>query len=700
MRRGLSLLALLPLLACGAGETAALGQLETPVAVAVHQASNRVFIANYGSDELKVFDPTATRGGGSFVLGPAVLFALSIPTVPAPADLGAADRHLFVLSRDGAEVGFVDLEAEGTVGPRSIDGPDGFPVTQALPFAPTSLVAFASRYPAVPGGTGDHALVAGLASAELGEVVAVRPPGADGRPSLVARVELPGVFPADLALEPRGEGEPESGEDCRTLAVSDVRFDRDGLHRPGVWLTRVRVAADGTLRLEGSLAPGATSLSVPVPLSLLDGTTAVREAPVRASAFVPAPAGEGVAAAVAADPCAVRSGRLVVLLDDAYCEGADPRTCPDVAVLDLPSGEVAADLAGGLALYAIPGSAQAVKILSGPLSPNRAYAPVVPEGAEAAPALADVPALALVTSADGGVYFFAPGLGTYLVGPTAADRAPTDPAFAVDGDPNGPRSTAPVRTDARRRVVAVTAPTPDLAGGRPRDETFSTGFLAPLPGLEDLGPAGALPETGTATVTVPAEAGVTFLAPVPVRVDPDPALSDRVVPVPDAGRCAGYPITAVSPDGLTVTVELLPQEQEACRDPRLPLAVVPAEATPWWLDGSVTGFVGRLGPEGGQVWGGDAPLFTFVPPAIPAEEVDRSAGATWTFTTDAGFAPYGAFPETDFQLPADIDAWLRTPATEGGEPDWRVFVPYAGGDALIQFNPDSPPPLSTLRAYQ
>jgi hypothetical protein len=531
MRRILPLL-VAPLCACGGGATAPLGQLETPVAVAVHQASHRVFIANQGSDELKVFDPQALSGTGSFVLGPAVLFALSIPTVPAPGALGAAGRYVFVLSRDGSEVGFVDLEAEGAFGPRSVDGPDGFPITQALPFAPTALTAFESRYPSAAG-NGDLALVAGLSSATGGAVVAVRPPGADGVPALVARVELPEEFPADLAIDPSGatlalEGAAGPIDDCRAVAIADVRFERGGTHEPGVWLTRLVTSPDGAPRVEPTTAPGAARLTVRVPLTRLDGTSIVRAAPVRATAFVPAPLEASALAAIAADPCALRSGRLVALLDDAYCYDTDPRTCPDVAMIDLPSGQLATDLASGPALYSFPGSALGVQVLGGPFAPVDAFAPVVPEGADAAPPLAGVPALALVTSADGGVYYFAPGFGPYLRGPTAADRAAPDPAYALDSDKAGPRSSEPVRTDARRRVGTLEAPVIDVTGSRPRDETWTAGYLAPFPGLDDIAPVPDLQTTGT--VTLPVD-GITFLAPVAVKVDPDPALSDRIAPL-------------------------------------------------------------------------------------------------------------------------------------------------------------------------
>ncbi len=699
MRRA-SLLAsfALLLLACGGGATAPLGQLERPVAVAVHQASNQVFVANHETDELKVFDPTK-KSGGSFVLGPSVLFALSIPTVPAPAALGAADRFVFVLSRDAAEVGFVDLALPGAFGPRSVDGPDGFPITQALPFSPAALAALSTRFPATPGGTGDHALVAGLNSGVGGALVAVRPPGEDGRPSLVGRIELPEGFPSDVAIEPPATTDAaDPADDCRAVAVADNRFDGGGTYEPGIWLTRVATSADGALRLEAPGTTGAGRLTIHVPLLLLDGTVAMRAAPVRAISFVPAPLDDTARAAAAADPCALRSGRLVAVLDEGYCRDADLRTCPDVAIVDLPSGLLAGDLASGPALYAIPGSALGVEVITGSFAPVRSFAPVVPEGATAAEALEGVPALALVTSSDGGVYYFAPGLGTYLVGPTAADRAVPDPAFALDADAQGPRVTAPVRTDARRRAVPLDPPVIELLGAKPRDEIFSAGFQAPFPGLGDLPPVPGLVNQDVPTVTVAPGAEATFLAPIPVRIEADPALSDRIVPLAGTVPCRGYPITSVSADGRSVTVSLVEQPEAICRDPGLVFGVVPSEATPWWLEGSVTGFIGRLPPAGAEVWGGDALLFTFVPPEFP--DPSAAAGAAWSFTTDAGFAFYAAVPDTDFQFPADIDAWIRTPATATAPADWRVFVPYTGGDGLIQFDPEVPPPLAQLRAYQ
>jgi hypothetical protein len=137
--------------------------------------------------------------------------------------------------------------------------------------------------------------------------------------------------------------------------------------------------------------------------------------------------------------------------------------------------------------------------------------------------------------------------------------------------------------------------------------------------------------------------------------------------------------------------------------PGLPLGVVPSETTPWWLDGSVTGFVGRLpdtgGPTGGgEVWAGSTRLFSFRP--VGYADMDQAAGVTWSFTTDDGFTRYGAFPDIDFQLPTDLDARLRSPPSATGGADWRVFVPYSGGAALIEFDPEAPPPLSTLRAFQ
>jgi hypothetical protein len=309
-----------------------------------------------------------------------------------------------------------------------------------------------------------------------------------------------------------------------------------------------------------------------------------------------------------------------------------------------------------------------------------------------------VPALALVTSSDGGVYFFSPGFGPYLRGPAAADRAAADPAFALDADKEGARPSDPVRTDARRRVVEL--PAPEVVVSRPRDETWTAGYLAPFPGLDDLP---AVPELATATegesVTVPAGEGANFASPIAVKVEVDPALSDRIVPVVGTIRCAGYPITAVAADGRSLTVQRVRQTEAICAEPNLPLAVVPSDETPWWLDGTFTGFAGRLPADGGEVWAGDARLFKFTPKDFGAD-VDQAPGATWSFTTDDGFTRYGAFPTTDFQLPADIDAWLRSPPSADGGADWRVFVPYSGGEALIEFDPDAPPPLSALRAFQ
>src|SRR5690606_21143743 len=101
-----------------------------------------------------------------------------------------------------------------------------------------------------------------------------------------------------------------------------------------------------------------------------------RIAPIRDIAFAPAPLGDSALAAIAADPCTPRSGRLYAALDPAICVGTI--SCPDVAVVDL-AGEAGPTLATGgdglPALYDFPATILSVDALAGPFSLPGAFVP-------------------------------------------------------------------------------------------------------------------------------------------------------------------------------------------------------------------------------------------------------------------------------------------------------------------------------------
>lgn len=693
MRRIPALCATAALLAaCGDTTIAPFGQLRDPVALAVHQPSASVFVASLGGDELRVFDARDE----TFLTAPAALFPLSIPTVRNPTQLGAADRFVFVLSAPSAELAFVDtVVPEGGAGPRSVDV-GGFPLTLPLDMVPSDLEAFAAAWTWDTAGTlADHALVVGLdATGTDGVLLAVRPPVVDGEsiaelPLPEAVLELPGVFPSAIALDPslaavaglRGPaGAPV--EDCRPLAIADGNAAPG--HTPAIWLTRVHVQADGSLSID-PLDP-AQRIEIRVALQLDDGTEEERVAPVRELAFVPAPLPDTALAAIAADPCALRSGRLFAVLDPSYCIGAS--VCPDVAVVDLagPAGPALAPdaLLGGAALYDIPGAALRVTALAGPFRLPGAFSPHLLDGTDANAPLDTAPALGLVASSNGSIYYFDGGLGSYLLGPTAADRAPVVPAFPVDGEQTPRGLVQPlVRTDLGLPGTAANVPTLEFpADARPIDEGWTLAYQAQLPAFANLGRGEQLGADGT----LPAPAGVDFTSPLLVQASADPRAADRLVPVtPPELVCEGFPVVEVQAGLLRVDRAAL-LNPEGCLDPSLALRLLPPLDEPWWIASDTRGFVGRLPAEtASSIFVGDALQFVFTAAAEPPV-----VGATFDFATTDGFRFYGADPGDFGELPASMQPFLASGPHEKRDPDWRVFVAYSGTDALGRLFPTAP----------
>ncbi len=676
--------------ACGEQTLSAFGNLDTPISLAIHETTSDLFIASHGSNDLRVYNVKKA----DFLVAPARLFPLSIPTVRSPIAVAAAEHFVFVVSGATAEVGFVTLDVPpGAFGPRSVDGPDGFPITQAIDAVPTAAVAFAAAFgfaEAEGGALADHLILAGLSpDGDGGKLVVVRPPhlapgesGVEPLPSIVTELELPGVFPAGLAIDPTGlvvEGEEEPippAIDCRTVAIADSRIAEG--HRPGVILTKARVSPDGAFSFDG---PGET-VEIRVPVMLPSGALEDRLAGARAVAFAPAPVTPALVEAVAADPCATRSGRLFVVLDPAYCVGA--LSCPNVAVLDLadeaPFGVLATDsTTGGPAAFQLPGAQLGLVAVTGPFTITGAFNPgVVDENGRALQA-EGIPELTLFTSSDGALTYLAGGFGTFLEAPGV--RADPDPVFLLSSRSMGPSSDVNVsRTDSRQRGVenvqpAVTVP----AGARPRSEFWTAGFEIPLPGLEDVGSNGAL---AARSLRLPADASITFLEPVPVQASTDPLLADRAIPATFGDLvCDGFPIVSVSPDGRSIEVNLAAPgfvNPEGCSAGQLHVGIFPPKGMPWTLAGSVTGFVGRIPNETSRdfdVFAGSDLLFRFTTPDDPLPR-----GATFAWSTSSGFDFFRVDPGFFGLMPASVVSFGSASST-------RVFVAYSGANSLLRLNP-------------
>lgn len=674
-------LCLLPVLlvwtACGETLLPPFGDLATPVAVAVHQQSKQAFIASQGGDELRVFDLQKKQ----FLIAPAISFPLSIPTVPTPRLLAAGERFVFVVSGADGSVGFVDTEVPpGAFGPRSVNDEAGAPVVARPPLLPTAAVAMAVPLPG-EAGAGDHLIVAGLdPSGEGGRLSVVRPPLAGEAPRVVGDLALPGLHPVGLALE-RGEVvAPGQGPDCRHLAIADS--NQEAGHVPGIWLTQVEVGVDGAVAVR-PLDP-AEKIEVEVEVTLADGSTEVRTAPVRTVAFAPVPRDVHLDEAVEGDPCVQRSGRLFAILAPTYCEGAI--TCPNFAAIDLPSKELARDgVRGAPAVYQLPAVPLEMVSLEGPIlvrgNPDeRRPAPTTEIVAGDPPTLQSVPAglvdgLTLVTSSDGGVTYVAGGFGPRLLGPSSTRRRGSDPVFLLDADPALPGLEGAIRRIDRRGQSLPRLDFPVAA--QPKSEQWTAGFEIPLPGFEAVGVVEALQG---ATFVLPQ--GKSALGPVPLLASADPFLADRLVPQAPGARCEGFPLVSIGGDGRTLTVDRAAPgfvNDEACLAGSRPVSILPPVALPWTLAGSTSGFVGRLPADPDRstsVAEGSRLLFLFQP---PQEAVER--GATFTWNTTSGFAFFRQ-QRDDLLLPASIASLQReTPSRN------LVVVAYSGSNAIAVYDP-------------
>lgn len=687
------------LLGCGEAALAPFGQLRSPVALALHEPSDSLYIASLAGDDLRVFNARSE----TFLTAPVALFPLSIPTVRNPSNLAAADRFVFVLSTAGAQVGFVDtVVAEGAAGPRSVNDPLGLPIVLPLDMVPSAMTAFAAAWPWSPDGLADHALVAGLdGDADGGVLLALRPPVIEGGelvglPSPEATIELPGIYPTALALAPQGvpvtevigpDGAPVV--DCRTLAIADGRPEEEG-HVPGIWLTDVKVGLDGRLTID-ELSPG-RRIEIRVPVQLAGGVIEERVAPVRALAFAPFPVTDSLLAATAANPCAVRSGRLFAALDTSYCGGAID--CPDVAVIDLSDdpeapGQLAVDkITGGPALFDFPGAPLEIVALTGPFRLPRAFDPATFDEQGRGVALDSVPVLTMVASSDGNLYYLDGGFGSYLV--ADGRRAVPEPAFPIDANQAGPALSAGVtRADLPGRVAPGLTPTVAVdPTDRPFNETWTTGFEIPLPGFEGITTTGAL--GGTDVLSLPD--GTRWVGGA-LQASPNPTEADRLVPrLEGEGICEGFPIVEVTEDSVRFDRGAL-RNDPPCLEGNLPVDILPSIAVPWTLSGTVSGFVGRV-PAGApgdrptvEVFSGNRRLFTFTP---PEEDVPR--GASFTFQTTDGFAFYSFQPEVLGLLPAAVQPFLVSPPRASRDPSWRVYVAYSGSDSLVAVDPRVPRP--------
>ncbi|AKU91528.1 hypothetical protein [Vulgatibacter incomptus] len=695
MRRILATLAIVAAAGCGETIIASFGNLDTPVSLAAHEPSGRLFIANQGSNDLKVVDV----GTSEFLVGPAALFPLSIPTVNTPIEVEAARRFVFVVSGSAAEVGFVDTEVPpGAFGPRSVDGPDGFPITIAVDTVPTAGVAFTGAFGFAEGGAlADHFLLAGLSpDGDGGSLVAIRPPhlvtstSTEPLPSIATTIDLPGIFPAGIALDPPGTQAPIPGVDldCRTVAIADANLSPD--HVPGVWLTKARIAADGAISLDP--VSEAERIELRVPVTLPDGSIEERVAAARAVAFAPSPAlTPALEAALVADPCAQRSGRLFVVLEPSFCAGT--MLCPNVAVVDLGGvpgqpGTLAVDATtGGPAAFQLPGAQLGVIAINGTFTVVNAFNAATLNADGNHVAAIGLPELTLFNSTDGEITYLAGGLGTFLEGTGA--RAAPDPVFLLSSVQKGPAITTPtLRAGSRRGTGAAAVPSVTLPpGARPLNETWEGAFENPLPGFDDVG---SIEDLVTGTFALPVGSAVTFLSPIPLVASSDPLLADRLVPrITGTLVCDGFPITGVAPDGRSLVVDLHPAglvNPDGCAAAGLRLDILPPKALPWTLTGSVTGFVGRASDaQTSSAFAASDLLFAFTPP--PPGSVAR--GTIFAWSTSSGFAFFRAAP-----IPNRLIAAAMTPfmLSDGASPTWKIFVAYSGADTVLGFFPEAVTP--------
>lgn len=663
----LALLSIAWLCACGKTQLPPFGDLVTPVAVAIHQPSGQVFVASQGADELRVFDiPT-----NNFLRAPAISFPLSIPTVPTPRLLAAGGRFVFVLSGATGEVGFVDtMVPPGSFGPRSVDDPAGNPIV-AIP--PMTTFAMA---PIVSVDGADAALLAGIDDlGGVGRLAVVRPPIDGSPPDVEGILDLPeGIVPTGLAIEqgfvPVGGPIP----DCRGVAVAD-RGTGEG-HVPGIWLTRALVEPDGSV----SIAPldPSDKIVVRVEVTLPDGATEERIAPVRAVEFAPVPRNVPLEEAVRADPCAQRSGRIFAVLDTSYCSGTVE--CPNFAAFDLPSRAFAVDeVTGNPAAYQLPATPLGALALLGPVSVlSRAGEKSVParDPTTREPAV-EIEDLVLVNSSDGGITYVSGGLGTRLLGPGTETRRGSDPVFLLSSEeaPPGLKGEI-VRIDRR----GVTLPRLDFPpDARPRNEEWTAGFEIPLPGFASVGVVENLQGN---TLSVPERSGLNFLSPLPLVASGDPEAADRVVPLPvGTVRCDGFPISSIAADGKTLQLNREApgfSNSPECLQGQAPLAILSPRSLPWTLQGTVSGFAGRIPADPdleSSVFFGSRLLFGFRPTAEPVER-----GATFTWTTTSGFAFFRQ--QRDLFLPASMAKYQVAAPNQ-----WKVAVAYSGSDALLVYDP-------------
>lgn len=678
MRASHTLAALLATLvwgACGTPELPAVGDLHGPTGLALHEPSGRLFVASLDTDEVRVLDLSNSR----FLIAPATSFPLSIPTAPRPVALAAGARTIFVLSGADGAIAFIDTETPpGGRGPRTIETPDREPLTVPVDLVPMAIAPVAPREGE---GGPDRLLVVGFApDAEGGRLAVVAGPSGESAPELSLAVEIPGASPVALAIDAPAD---PSVEDCRTVAVADRGHD-DG-PGPGIWLSTLRRDESG---IEIEAFDEERRIEVSVPVTLPDGSVEPRLAPVRSLVFTPVPEGEAetVNAAAAADPCAVRSGRLLVTLNPIYC--GDAISCPNFAVIDLDGegGTLAEDARGGPAAYEFPGAQLAVTAIEGPLSVSGAWDPSrVEDGVVQAAGPVDV--VALVSSTDGNLSYVSVGFGSFLVG-ADGERAEPAPVFPLSSQREGPGLLSPVRRgDIGRQLPATSFPTVAFPeGALPRDESWTAGFEIAVPGFEGIGVREDLEgDAFRASDSVP-----NFLRPIPLRVSDDPEQSDRLVPFPlegDPSVCDGYPIREISADGTTLFVDLEadgfdnPQE---CAEPSAVLSILPPRGAPWLLEGEVTGFVGRVSSElvSSRIFVGSRLLFTFAP---PEDEVARGASYEWT-TTD-GFEPLRFVTGSRGLLPVALAPFRRSP---GPPPRWQIWVTFSGSDTLLAFDPSRP----------
>lgn len=675
MRRFAPLLLIFILCACGEEVIPPFGDLHGPVGLAVHVPTRNVLIASEDRDELRVFDLSDRE----FLASPAVSFPLSVPTVPTPRFLGAGERFVFVVSGVDGSVGFVDTQVPPSAfGPRSVDDAEGNPITIPTGISPTAVAALSSPHAYDPEGLGDHFLVAGLLpDGSGGRIVAIRPPFEGAVPEESASLDLPGILPTGIAIED-GFSPLDGVADCRALAIADLRVAEDRV--PGIWLARVEIGTDGALTLQDTFQ----KIEVEVEVVLPDGSLEARIAPVRAVAFAPVRFDVDLPAAVAADPCAQRSGRLFAVLDRAYCEGT--ASCPNFVAIDLPSGEIARDaVLGGPAAYELPAAPNGLLALQGPIAVRGARVDLLDPETDPprlrSQAAGNLRSLVLVSSSDGGVTFVAGGLGTRLIGPDTDVRTASDPVFLLDDGDSVPGLSREIFRVDRRGTSFPRLSFPVRA--RPRRESWTAGFETPLPGLSNLGGPNTLREN---LFRLPESSTRSFATPLPVVPSDDPEEADRLVPFGVVGAtCDGYPIVAVEEGGRALRVRPAPgfSNPPPCQEGSWSFAILPPRGRPWTLTGSNTGFVGRLpgGPDDtSAVQVGSRLLFLFTP---PEEVVDR--GATFEWSTTSGFTFFRK-SRPSLQLPAAMAAFPLRPPNR-----WRVIVAYSGSDAISVIDPTTPP---------